>query len=441
MVFSLPYSKDKRYLTGADWIVSMIDHTNKKATGIGNQSQVVIELANGPSSDKLRERLNIFLEKYPIVNGRIKRDYLNLVPYWWFDKETTTLPKLEVHKFDSDDDYQKVMNVLEEIVNRPFEEEAHHLNFTLISSKSGHYFIMTFDHRLLDARGAEAFLNMFQLEQQEPGEHYRKVSLKEHAHLDEWRKKFEAGGNTCRALKVIAGNRHPVIPLAEGGGKKFKFEIISFDKDETSHIVQKAYSQAGYLLIMPYILAVTIQSIHKVFRMKGIQAGDYIIPVSTDMRDKHQLPEKTLFNYFSFFIFRISPDKIEDLACILDEIKKQMYDQVQSGNIESFYNASYLLRIFPLSVLGPLLRLLKQLPSGSFCSSYVGETTYSFSKFMDEDVANIYHMPRAPVSPGIGIFFNQYRGKLNATLSYMDGILDQEEAKYIAKKIKFDLNL
>ena len=440
-MFSLPYSKKKRYLTGADWIISMIDHDDKKATGIGNQSQIVIELASSPSSDKLKERLNAFLKKYPIVNGCIKRDYLNLAPYWKFDKDTDHRLKFEVHKLDGDDDPQKKMDLLEEIVNRPFDNDNHHLSFSQISSKTGHYFVMTFDHRLLDARGAESFLNIFQLEQQEPGEHYGKVSLTEHAHLNEWTKKFKAGGETCRALKVVDESKHPVLPLAKEGNKRFQFETILFDEDETSRITKKAYSQAGYLMIMPYILAIAVQAIHKAFLMKGAKGNDYLIPVSTDMRGKHKLPEKTFFNYASFFLFRISQDKIVDLAFIMDEIKKQMYDQVQAGKVSSFYNASDLLRIYPKAVLGPLLRALNQFPSGSFCSSYIGENSYNFSKFMDEDVVNIYHMPRCPVLPGIGIFFNQYRGKLNATLSYMEGLLDREDVEYIANKIKSDLSL
>jgi hypothetical protein len=441
MSFSLPSSNDKRYLTGADWIINMIDHTNKRATGSGNQSQVVIELASDPSPDKLSERFNSFLEKYPIVNGKIHRDYVNLAPYWKFDKESTYSPKLEVHYFDSGDAYQKMMKVLEETVNRPFEDDTQHLKFTLVSAKSKYYFVMTFDHRLLDARGAEAFLNMFQLEQEEPGEHCNKVSVTEPAHLDEWKKQFEAGRDTSRALRAIAENRNPILPLSKGGNKRFKFEILSFDKEETSRIVKKAYSQAGYLLIMPYILAVAVQAIHKAFRRKDIQAGDYIIPVSTDMREKDQLPEKTFFNYVSFFIFRLSQEKADDFAGILDEIKMQMYDQVKSGSLKNFNNASHLLRIVPLSILGPLMRVLKQWPSGSFCSSYVGENTYKCSKFMNEDVVNIYHMPRPPVPPGIGIYFNQYRGKLNATLSYMDGMLDEKEIECIVSDIKSGLNL
>ena len=439
MTFRLPYSTNRRYLSGADWIINMIDYANKKATGVGNQSQVVMELAGCPPLDDLRERLDTFLNHYPIVNGQVKRDYCNLAPYWKFDQKKRRSTKLKTYKLNGNADSQ-LLAKLEQTANQPFDCDREHLSFCLISAKDRSFLVMTFDHRLLDARGAEAFLNMFQLEQEQPGMHHKKVSVRESAHLDRWHEQFEAGRNTSRALKAMSDNEQPVFPVSKEQKKKgFKFKIVSFDKEETTHIVKKAYAQAGYLLIMPYILAVAAQALHKTFQRNNILAGDYIIPVSTDMRAKDRLPEKTFFNYVSFFIFRIPSSKTEDFSYLLDTIKKQMYDQVKSKNLQNFNEASYLLRIVPLAILGPLMRLLKQWPSGSFCSSYVGEDTYGFSKFMNEDVLNIFHMPRPPANPGLGVYFNQFQGRLNATLSYMNGMLAEDDVDSIVQDIKSNL--
>jgi len=437
MAFRLPSSKNKRYLTGADWIINMIDYANKKVTGVGNQSQIVVELAGSPSTDDLRKKLRVFLKNYPIVNGRISRDYINLAPYWKFDRKNSRPPKLKVYDVEAG----QMPDELEQAVNTPFDDDREHLTFRLITSEGKSSLIMTFDHRLLDARGAEAFLNMFQLEQEEPGEHYKKVSIRESARLDRWKEQFDAGRDTACTLSAMAKNAQPVFPLPKAQRKKgFKFKVISFDKTQTEHIVKKAYSEAGYLLVMPYFLTVAVQALHKAFCGKNIRSGDYIIPVSTDTRTKDQLPEKTFFNYVSFFIFRISQEKADDFSCVLNDIKEQMYDQVKQKKLQNFNKASNLLRIVPLAILGPLMKLLKQWPIGSFCSSYVGENTYNFSKFMDKDVVNIYHMPRPPVSPGVGIYFNQFKGKLNATLSYVDGILNEDEVNSIAGEVKAKLN-
>jgi len=226
MAFRLPSSKNKRYLTGADWIINMIDHANKKVTGVGNQSQIVVELEASPAADDLRKKLSAFLKNYPIVNGRISRDYINLAPYWKFDRKNSRAPKVEVYDVEA----EQMPDELEQAVNTHFDDDREHLIFRLITSESKSFLVMTFDHRLLDARGAEAFLNMFQLEHEEPGEHYKKVSVREPAHLDRWREQFDAGRDTARTLSAMAENVQPVFPLLKAQGKKgFKFKIISFD--------------------------------------------------------------------------------------------------------------------------------------------------------------------------------------------------------------------
>jgi len=48
----------------------------------------------------------------------------------------------------------------------------------------------------------------------------------------------------------------------------------------------------------------------------------------------------------------------------------------------------------------------------------------------------MFHLPRVPNPPGVGIFFNQFKGVLNITLSYLEGVLSEEEADSIGGHLR-----
>lgn len=59
----------KRYLTGVDWVVNAIDYTSKAQSGIGNHSEIILELNNSLSHKALTETLNNFIQKFSCLNG------------------------------------------------------------------------------------------------------------------------------------------------------------------------------------------------------------------------------------------------------------------------------------------------------------------------------------------------------------------------------------
>ncbi len=51
-------------------------------------------------------------------------------------------------------------------------------------------------------------------------------------------------------------------------------------------------------------------------------------------------------------------------------------------------------------------------------------------------IRNLFHMPRVTVSPGLGVFFNQYRDRLNATFSYLDGMIAEDQARDMVQRLE-----
>ena len=187
---------------------------------------------------------------------------------------------------------------------------------------------------------------------------------------------------------------------------------------------------------MPYLLSVVIQTVHELFKKKGIPASNYLIPVTIDMRTSEDIRRELFFNHVSYFFFQTHAGDTDNLREMIKTIKQQMYEQVKSGLPEDILEASLLTRIAPLPVLKKIFRIPFKGEIASFCFSHTGKSSYLFPDFMGVKIENIFHMPRVPVRPGLGLFSNYFNGQLNLVISYLDGLLQDEEALMLCTDVK-----
>ncbi len=236
-----------------------------------------------------------------------------------------------------------------------------------------------------------------------------------------------------RAFLRLAENAPPrVLPLIpESSRQGFRFEVISFSEQHSREIMERADDEAGYLMAMPYTMALTVQILHGIFAKRGIDTGDYVIPVTVDTRPPRNVVEEAFFNHVSFFLFRIQYSEVDEFSVLVESIKQQMYAQVKAGLPRDICEASFLLRIVPLPILSRLMRIHFKGEIASFCFSFVGATGHMPARFMGKEIRRSYHMTRVPVPPGLGVFFHQSDGKLNAYLSYAEGLLSEDEVNAI----------
>jgi NRPS condensation-like uncharacterized protein len=297
---------------------------------------------------------------------------------------------------------------------------------------------MVFDHRLLDARGAENFLGLFL--QYSSGADLSAIlkglQLTEPADLSNWMQKFYSGRNVNRKMIALSKPPFEILPLPEEKDRGFKFRLISFDKDETAGIFEAAYSQAGYLMEMPYLLSVVTQVVHRLFREKGTETNNYVVPVTVDMRTGEDITKELFMNHASYLFFKVPAEETDDPKKIMKAVKGQMYEQVKAGLPKDFSAASALLRIAPLSFLAKVFRLPLGGKVGSFFFSYLGKGRSQFSICLGAKIINLFHTPRVPVPPGLGLFFNSFDGRLNLVISYLEGLLTEAEVLLLEKDIK-----
>jgi hypothetical protein len=415
-----------------DWMVHTLDHITKEETGVGNVSQVVLEILGRLDAEKLKNSLSQFLALNPIASGHCRRDW-NLAPYWHIPAKTAMADfNLNSFEVDRQKDACAVFEILTREVNRPFESRRQHLAFNIVYHGGKTYFAMQFDHHLLDARGAEMFLSEFNSfvnsgRSNISGKHSAP------AQLDRWKENFDAGRQANRMFLSLGEEGPPAaVPLPEDRTKRKSAYAFKSYSSKTFRMISKlADEKAGYLMMMPYLLGCTVHCIHKTLCNKGIKSGPYVVPVNLDARSRKAGTNQLFFNHVAFLYFKFSPAEACNSCLLWEQARRQLYDSTKSRISENIAKASMLMRILPAGVLWKLMRSLFKGSAMSFSFSYIGKEGYEDNLFLSGELINIDQMPRVPTPPGLGIFFTVCKGQLNVVLSFLEGMLSPEEASSI----------
>ncbi len=435
--------KNKYYLNGFDWVMGIIDLIMRNTTCAGNASQIAYLLDAPPDETRVRESLAEFLRLFPIIWGTVSRHY-TLTPYWKMPKGNIehSLP-LTVTRLDDASPRRTVMDVLTSCINTPFPDNNTHLAFHLVYGRGEQALALTFDHRLFDARGAESFISLFQQFMAANGDSAvsDKVRVTQDFDLRLWKDKFLAGRTVNRKLIALSKDKVRAVPVDlnhRGGG--FRYRVINFDREETKQIIKRAYNEAGYLMIMPYLFAQVAQGMHKLFEQRGVPlVGEYVVPVSTDMRRAKDIRDELFFNHNSMFFFQVKQTVVSDRKQLLASIRTQLYEQFQDHFPEKLEAASSLMRIVPLWMMERLFHLPLGGKIASFCFSHVSKDSFTSPDLLGVKILDMFHMPRTPVPPGIGVFFTTYGERLHATISCLDGLFSNDELDSLERDLRCSL--
>src|ERR1039457_529011 len=373
-------SRRKRYLSGSDWVINTLDHTMKETTCSGNMSQIVLMLDAPLDGDVIKAGLDRFAGQFPVLQGRVARDW-KLTPYWKIPAAAAGKIFFTAAAMDGTISPETVLPLLERSANGCFRDERDHLAFHLITGGDRSALAMSFDHRLMDARGAESFLHLFQ--KSFSGDPLPVLqTFTSSMELTRWREKFLAGRNVNRRIIALAQQTPCSLPLAPGPDKGFRFRLLAFDKAETAAIYDRAYREAGYLMESPFFLAAITRTMHKLFANRFGSGSCYLIPVTTDIRAGKDSLEETFFNHVSYLFYQVPAVQADDMKGLIASFKEQMYDQVKSGFPKDLAAGSLLTRIAPLGLLGKLLYMPLKGRMATFAYSHLGKSAFQSDCFM-----------------------------------------------------------
>ncbi|MEI6055251.1 MAG: hypothetical protein WCR55_04250 [Lentisphaerota bacterium] len=420
------------YLNGIDWIVQGIQHNCQSVMGGDYQFLIISHLGGTPNADKLRACLHKLQEMFPLLSGKLRRNYLNLAPYWQAPSKVTPKGILTVIQLnESNSVEQACQKHLTTFLNTPFVCDMPKLGAMLLNLPDGSSRLaLNFDHRLFDAAGGEQLIvilnDLWNGTEVNPSD----FIAHEGPWLNEWRHQFECGRTVNRAFIDIKKQRVPSVFGSNTIGSN-RYALIHLDNAQFTSLANRADIEAGPMMLTPYLVATIQQALHRIFSNRGNGNSTCVCPMTVSLRQGRS--DELFFNRWSIMPM-YSSSEISHKERLKEQVRL-FYTYIKTKLPYCLSKASLLCRPMPL----PLIAKFSQKPfsstAGTAAIALLKEMEFDSPSLLGEELKNLYHVPRIPPSPGLGIFMNKRGAKLNITLSWVDGIINDDELEILSSSI------
>jgi len=425
-----------RYLNGVDWVITGLDHSLRQTAGLGNWSQLVLELNGEPDFDRFNDAVQRYASAFPVLQGRAVRGW-QLAPAWKIPRRTRSIRVPVAKQFlPPETPFDVVTKRLGQCVAVKSGTPGRYIGFNLIYTTQKTYLAFRFDHRLFDARGAELFIQglIHFLNTGEPPTHTDIPAQK--LSLSPWIEKFKSGQKIVRMLHNQRSETAPFnfTPVNQETFS-FRFSVISLDENQSARLLDHAYDEAGYLMLTPWLADWMTTALDKLKPASGRGMNGYMIPCSADLRVG---PNPQLFFNHVAFICLSRKAGLPQAESWAKQFSKQFIEQVKMDMPRHFENAWKLARILPAPLFGKLLRKEMNEFAGTFSMASVGSGLSAIEPVAECSVKNVFHMPMVPPAPGLGFFANTFQGCINLCLTSSTQVLSDDEHARLSELLRFD---
>jgi hypothetical protein len=411
-------------LNGGDYLMLGFDYELRRHGFAGNSCQIVLELNSAISPGALKKRLADLINRHPILHARPGGLFL---PKWKAAGHTVVEPQVRVHR-DAPDLHQQIAD--EPLVIKRGEL----LRFDLIERNAGSMeVVFTWAHTLMDANSAEHFLAVVGCENvplpatqptltpraKQPLKERFKLAWKNIHQLDEF----------CKAAPRSVGLRRPAAPARQ------KFRVEKFSADETGRIRANAARLCGALGGALFHASVSMVELHRLHQRLGCASPSYVLPVPVGLRPKGSV-EPLFSNQVTMLMCQFLPDQLGSTADAVATLKSQTGTALRAGLLESGVILAELFRFLPLPVY---VAMLKQGLRGEICSLFFGDTaavTPLLTTFLGAMIEDFAHIGATTPSPGLGVIFYFFRGRMRVTVFHLENHFSDAEAAEFAANLR-----
>ena len=431
----------------ADCFVLALDDFMHRTRQGGHVSQSVLELDRLPDLTRLRVALRRVLAKHPLLVARPRRDWKTLLPYWsvpippdgglplglW--AETSSGGGLAGAAETPD-----ARELLRDVMMQPLPRVAGFVcnaRLEVVELRAGGGLVaLSWSHLLIDGKGAELFLS-------ELARLCEGVDLPDDASLPA---RVPSGllakfRQTKPAMDHLTGLQETGTPSLGGPkprhGKGF-YEVLALDAKQSASVRARIESLGAALFPFTFYVACVARAHDRVFRHRGREPRGYGISVPIQTR-KRGARGPLFHNHVAVLYFNPRREHLGALADTVAAMKTQFAAMTRAKISESFNVVLDLMRRVPTWIF---LWIIRAQFKGEICScfhSYTGAFAPELTDFAGGRVTNAYHLPCLGTPPGTGIFCGERDDRLNVTLSWREGALNDTERQLMIAQLRADL--
>jgi hypothetical protein len=422
-------------LRGAD-LVLMARHPRWKGVGLSHNALLVVECDGTVGAGRIARALERFLDAGPWPAARLRR------PFPWGGLEWVAGPREKLRAAPvrqamvgtRKELEQELVTELNAGIDPRSEPPVRALLLEGEPEQTGaaSILVLTWFHSLMDARGGQNLLaHLDHLDGHDgpapwgdglpafvPGPDTRSL-----------RERGRVAGRGRRYLRALAPVP-PVSPareLAPPGRACFRRE--SFLAPDLSPDDRRLTREISWRL------ALVGKAMADLWRRRSLPDVPFLIPISVDLRPKGEAGP-TFGNLLAFHFARFRPSDTRDVPGLARALRRQMADAVREGQIEANAAGMEFLRYCPPSMM---LRVLPWTKGGelfSFNCADLADWPPDLASCFGQRVVNAYHIPVVPPRPGIGVFFNRCGSRNNLVVSWIEGVVSDDDVTRIIDVVR-----
>ena len=408
----------------------------------GNICHAIHRLGPGLDVPLLRQRITTSPLIDWLTRVRITRPLGLLAPVWRADPEARC-----VFRELNDADFNQFGTVsLPEALQTGELQAARGpaLALTVINhpGKSSHL-VFSWNHSLLDARGADLFLR--HLIGHGTGNGTPEVENlinpnQKSFNLPSWWRNVNTARGSVEWLN--ASGREPLFsllpPRRPASPRKNRFHVILFSEQERVSIDARCEKLNAGFRRSHFYLAATVRAVHTVAAGRGNKTGAYLIPTPHDTR-RRGAKGPIFSNHLSILFHRIEPHQAGNVSEIMAELGNQMTDQIRTRFPECCMAALDMFKPLPLPFFVHHLGKPTRGKFATFCFSDSGEALSGMREIMGAKIQEVTHLVPAWRPPGLTVVFLSFNGQLSALLSAVDDCLSSEEVDLMERALRVAL--
>jgi len=420
-------------LRGAD-LVLMARHPSWKGVSPSHNTVLVIECDGPVPTERITGALDRLLDICPWPAARLKRP-LPWGKLQWVAGPRESLSRPPVRRVVLAA-REQLERVLATELNTPIEPRREApLRILAVDVESEQtrgpsFLVLTWFHPLMDARGGQNLLAHLDQADRREGEVGRGSASRAFvSELDQrtFGARGRIAGRSLRYLRTLA----PIPPVSLAGMLVPPgHACFTHEEFVGPHTGDRRATRE-----ISWRLALVGKAMAELWCRRGLPDVPFLLPISVDTRPKGDLGP-TFGSQLAFHFARFRPSDTGDLPGLARALRQQMADAVRAGHIEANQVAMEFLQYLPLS------RLLSVLPwtAGGELFSFNCADLAEWPPFLGQcfgcRVVNAYHIPVVPPRPGIGVFFNRCGNRNNLVVSWLEGIVEREDAARIIEVVR-----
>lgn len=407
----------------------MAMHVRGRRMGLSSNALLVVECDGPVDLGRVGRAFDRFLDACPWPGARLRRPFPWGQLHWAAGpREMLARPPISRRAVATPEELQRALTMELNAPVDPAREAP--LRVLLLDGPERGFLVLTWFHPLMDPRGGQNLLaNLCHLDRgagESPWNGAPPAFVPPRARRP-LRERARLGRQSLAYIRTLA----PVPPVSPASARavsgRAHFRRVTFVEGDRNG--QRPASRE-----ISWRLAVVGRAMAGLWERRGLPDVPFLLPISVDLRPKGEAGP-IFGNVLAFHFARFRPSDTADPAGLARTLRGQMADAVRDGQIEANEVGMEFLKYRPLS------RVLRSLPwtkGGeifSFNCADVTEFPTSLDGCFGRRVLNAYHVPAVPPRPGIGVFFNRCAGQDNLVVSWIEGVVSEDEVTRIVEAI------